>query len=342
MKKTLMAATLTALSLPAIALDKMPDPGWSGYINLGVGTGSIESNFLARVSGIDVDLGDDTIQDFGSPDDESITLPAANLNIGYTFSGGNTRVFLGNDLADFLQFDRTTLLALRHDFDSLGRFQVALLSSAFPATEVWADPYVRGEKRKDTESGSTGARITWDKIFGSQFEVKLSTREKDIDDENSGQWLVDQGEITAAETKLLDREGDIMRADLGYMIIIDDGTHIIRPSVAYIDRDLDGDAMAQDGYEVALSYAYQTQGFRWVNNVLFQSLEGDKENPIFNEVSDEDVIGVATQMFFPGAFGLDKWTPNVSAIWSEGDNDIDFNDSKGWMIQVGMFRNFDF
>ena len=72
--------------------------------------------------------------------------------------------------------------------------------------------------------------------------------------------------------------------------------------------------MAQDGYEVALSYAYQTQNFRWVNNVLFQSLEGDKENPIFGDASDEDVIGLATQMFFPGAFGLEKWTPNISGL----------------------------
>ena len=341
MKKTVIAA-LTALALPATALDKMPEPGWSGYFNLGVGTGSIESNFLARISGIDIDLGDDKIQDFGSPDDESITIPAANLNIGYTFSGGKTRVFLGNDLADFLQFDRTTLLALRHDFDTLGRMQVALLSSAFPATEVWEDPYVIGEGRDETETSSTGARITWDKIFGSQFEVKISARERELDEERSGQWLVDRGELTSSEAKLLDREGDIMRAEVGYMINIDNGTHLIRPSVAFIDRDLDGDAMAQDGYEVAVSYAYQQQGFRWVNNVLFQSLEGDKENPIFGDASDEDVIGLASQMFFPGAFGFEKWTPNISAIWADGDNDIDFNDSAGWMIQVGMFRNFDF
>jgi hypothetical protein len=100
--------------------------------------------------------------------------------------------------------------------------------------------------------------------------------------------------------------------------------------------------MAQDGYEVGISYAFQAQNFRWVNNATFQSLEGDKENPIFGDASDEDVIGLATQMFFPGAFGLEKWMPNISALWADGDNDIDFNDSAGWMIQVGMFRSFDF
>ncbi len=338
MKHTFKALALAALAMPALALEPLPEEkGWSGFVNLGISTGSIESNFLARLAGVDVDLGSETINDVGSPDDESITLPAANLSIGYTFASGKTRIFLGNDLEDFLQFDRSTVLALRHDFDRLGRTQVALLSSAFPGTEVWADPYVVGEKRKDTEFSSTGARLTWDKILGSNFEIKLTARDREIDDERSGQWLG----LSAAERKLLDREGDVMRAELGYMIVMGGGKHILRPSVAFIDYDLDGDAMAQDGYEAGLSWAYSpSKRFRWVNNVIFQSLEGDARNPIFNEVSDEDVIGLATQMFFPGAFGLEKWTPNVSGIWSDADNDIDFNDKSGWMISAGMFRKF--
>jgi len=338
-KKTAIAAVISAMAMPALALEPMPkESGFSGFVNLGVGTGSVESNFLARVSGIDVDLGDDTIQDFGSPDDESITLPSANVNLGYTFSNRKTRIFLGSDLEDFLQFDRSTLFALRHDFDRIGNVQLAFLTSAFPGTEVWADPYLLDQKRKDTESRSTGGRVTWDRIFGSNFEFKATAREREIDDENSG---ADPSlGLTKAERKLLDREGDITRFELGYKFVLGDGNHIVRPSASYIDRDLDGDAMAQDGYELALSYAYLSSDLRWVNNVLYQSLDGDKVNPIFNEVNDEDVIAVASQMFFPGLFGFKKWEPNISAIWAEGDSDIDFNDSKGWMISVGMFRTF--
>jgi hypothetical protein len=339
MRKIAAAMVLTVMAVPTMALEKMPaEKGFSGFFNLGLSTGSIESNFLARVPGIDVDLGDDTIDDFGSPDDESITLPAVNLNLGYTFASGKTRVFLGSDMEDFLQFDRSTVLALRHDFDRVGRMQLAFLSSAYPGTEVWADPYLVGEKRKDTEFESSGGRFTWDQIFGSGAELKVTARERDIDDERSGEALG----LSAAERKLLDREGDVSRLELGYKLFAGNNQqHIIRPSVAYIDRDLDGDAMSQDGYEIGLSWAYSNgNNFRWVNNVMYQSLDGDKENPIFDEVSDEDVIGIASQMFFPGAFGLEKWTPNVSAIWGESDNDIDFNDSKGWMISAGMFRRF--
>ena len=338
MKKTAIALGFSVLALPALGLDKMPEEsGFSGFVNLGVGTGSIESNFLARLSGIDIDLSDDTINDFGSPDDEDITAPAINLSVNYTFSNLKTQVSLGNDLADFLQFDRSTLLGLRHDFDSIGRVQLALLSSAFPNTEVWADPYLIGEKRKETERSSTGGRITWDKILGSHFELKLTSREIELDDERSGEGLG----LSRAERKLLDREGDIMRAELGYLFNLGSGRHFLRPSVAYIDRDLDGDAMAQDGYEVALSWLYNpSKRLTWANNIAFSSLEGDKKNPIFDDVNDADQIVFASQMFFPGLFGLEKWEPNMSLIWGDSDSDIDFNDGAGWMFNVGIGRKF--
>jgi hypothetical protein len=339
MQKTITALAFSALAFPALALDKMPEePGFSGFVNLGVGTGSIESNFLARLSGLDIDLGDDTINDFGSPDDEDITAPAINLNVNYTFSNLKTQVSLGNDLADFLQFDRSTRLALRHDFDSIGRFQLALLSSAFPQTEVWKDPYLIDEKRKETERSSTGGRITWDKIFGSHFELKLGSRKIELDDERSGEGLG----LSREQRKLLDREGDIMRAELGYLFNLGNGRHFVRPSVAYIDRDLDGDAMAQDGYEVALSWLYNSPSKRltWANNIAYSSLEGDKKNPIFDEVNDADQVVVASQMFFPGLFGMEKWEPNMSVIWGDSDSDIDFNDGAGWMFNVGIGRKF--
>jgi hypothetical protein len=329
---------LAALSTPALALDKIADEkGFSGFVDLGVATGSIESNFLARLAGIDLDLGDGTIDNFGSPNDKSITTPALNLTVKYAFSNLKTQVSFGNDLADFLQYDRSTVLALRHDFDSIGRLQVGLLTSAFPQTEVWADPYVIGETRRDTKRSSTGARLTWDRIFGSQFELKVQSREIELDDENSG---VELG-LSASDRNLLSREGDVMRAELGYLVVMAEGSHVLRPSVAYIDRDLDGDAMSQDGYEVILSYLYNNKSsFRLVNNIAYSSLEGDVENPIFNEVNDADQIVFASRAFFPGLFGLETWEPNVSFIWGESDSDVDFNDTAGWTLSLGIGREF--
>lgn len=337
MKKIASTLALACACAPAMALDKMPDePGLSGFVNAGVSTGSIESNTLARVGVIDLDLGDDTIDDFGSPDDESITTVALNLTVNYTFSNLKTQVSLGNDLANFLQFDRSTIVSLRHDFDSFGRVQGSVLSSAFPQTEVWEDPYVLGEKRKDTERDSTGGRLTWDKIFGTQFELKVQKRKIEINDERSGRALG----LGNAQRALLDREGDVYRSELGYMFNIDNGTHMIRPSIAYIDRDLDGDAMAQDGYEGAVSYLYRNGDITWANTLSYSSLEAGKENPIFEDSHDSEQIVFATQVFVSGLFGLEHWMPNIALMYGESDSDIDFYDSKGWLVNVAIGRQF--
>ena len=337
MKRTTLVLAILAVSLPALSLDKMPkDKGFSGYANLGVGAGSVESNFLAHIAGLEIDLGDDTIDSFGSPDDEDIVIPALNFELGYTFGNKKTRIALGNDLADFLQFDRATRLSVRHDFDNVGRMQLGLLNSALLQTEVWKDPYLLNEKRERTDYDSNGVRLTWDKILGSHFELKTTVKKLDVDKERSGEDLG----LSQAQRKLLDREGDVTRIELGYLMLAGEGKHLIRPSVTYIDRDLDGDAMAQDGYEIGVSWAYSGDNFRWVNNIDYASMDGNKENPIFNEVNDSERILFASQMFFPGMFGLQEWVPNISFAWAESDSDVDFNDESVYVFSASMFRRF--
>ena len=103
---------------------------------------------------------------------------------------------------------------------------------------------------------------------------------------------------------------------------------MLRPSAAYIDRDLDGDAMTQDGYELGLSYAYKTKDFVWMNRAAYQSLDGDKGNPLFNNrTNDADVYLLASEVRFPDPFGWDNWTATAGVQWADNDADIEFNQS---------------
>ncbi len=339
MKTGIIRASIAVLTLGAaqqtMALDPMPEPGWGGFVNLGVGVGSVESNFLARMTGVDVDLSESRIDEFGSPDDEDVTLPMGGLNLGYTFENRKTRIFFGNDLSDFVQFDQATIISLRHDVDSLGRLQVGLISSAGIRTEVYEDPYQTGVNRRETERTRVGGRFTWDRILGSRFEVQVTAVERELDEERSGEGLG----LSDPQRALLDREGDLIRAEVGYLWDLGGG-HFLRPRVAYIDRDLDGDAMAQDGYELGASYVYRSARLNFVGNAFFQQMEGDAENPIFNDVNDSDALFVTGSLWFPGAFGWKNWMPRVTVAWGEDDSDIDFNDSKATLVSVSLFRTF--
>lgn len=336
MKNSLIALALTSFAMPALALEPLSgEKGWSGALNLGIGSGGVESNFLARISGIDLDLGDDTIATLDAPDDESITTLAGAFNVGYTFSNGKTRAYLANDLTDFIEFDRSTQLAVRHDFDHYGTLELAAITSVALQTEVWEDPYATDVSRDETEKSYGGARITWDRIWGSGFELIATVRDQEIDEERSGQSLG----LSLAEQALLNREGDLVDVELAYLADLGGG-HSLRPRAIYVDRDLDGSAMTQDGAGVGITYRMATDAYIWEADLEYVSMDGDAQNPIFDEINDADRTAISTKLLLPGLFGLKDWTPNVGAMWGEVDSDIDFNDSKVWMISIGAFRRF--
>lgn len=335
MKKTAIAITLAAVTSPALALSpSVGEPGFSGDINLGLGAGNIESNFLAETMGID--LGDKTLDSLRSNEDEDIVMPVAGYDLGWTFSGGNSRVSIGSDdRGDVLAFAVTSKLAYRYDNDRFGNFELAgLVSGGF--TDVWADPYDTTQDRSNSEVTSSGGRITWDKILGSNFEFVVQTKEIDLDDEDSGDSL---GFLSAADRQLLEREGDVNRVSLSYLFQLND-RHSLRPGINYVDYDLDGDAMSKDGVIAELAYGYKADSFLLNVAGKYGQLDGDKTNPIFNEVNDTDSYSIGASIKFPGLFGLDNWVPNASAIYAENDSDVDFNDAQAWIVSFAMHRKF--
>jgi hypothetical protein len=193
-----------------------------------------------------------------------------------------------------------------------------------------------GEKRESTELEVSGARLTWDRMFGSAFELKVSATEREVDDERSGE----SQPLTAAERQLLDRNGDVLRVELGYMMRLGEG-QALRPSIRYTDDDRDGRAMAGEGIAAEVSYVYTSQkGTRWVSTGSYAKFEGDAVNPLFDKKNDSDRYFLASTLFVPGMFGLDKWMANIGVVWGNQDADITFNETKIWLINVGMLRRF--
>jgi hypothetical protein len=335
MKKTLAALAMSSLALPAIALDPVADSaGWSGAVDLGAGVGSIETNFMAETWGFD--LGNDKIGSFDSPDDEDISLPVGGLKIGYTLQNKKTMFVAGSEMLDALAGEFAFTLGVRHDFGNIGTMQIVGITTAGASTKTWADPYQVDTKRGDTDADSGGAIFTWDKILGSQFELEATVRDRNVDDEDSGISLG----LTKAERDLLDRNGDVNRVEVGYTFALEGGKHALRPFAAYVDYDLDGDAMAQDGFELGLGYNYTTNSMVWKNEIAYTSLDGDKDNPIFGDANDADRYSIRSHLMFPGAFGWEKWMPTVGVMYTDLDSDVDFNDASMWLVSASLMRHF--
>ena len=337
----LLAATAGFVASPVSAVQKVAEePGVSGFFLLGVGALSVESNTLATTFGGNIDVGDDTIGDLDDDaDSESSLMPLANLSITYTFENKATELFFGNSLEDFLQFDYSTTIGVRHQTDKLGIFEVASLSTPL-ATEVWEDPYLTGDSRDETDRTSDGFRLQWGNIAGSNFDVRVSSREVDIDKERSGDSLVAAGDITASEQELLDRNGDITVASIVYNRKIDEGRFLVVTGNS-VDHDLDGDAMSQDGFSMQLTYGTRLDSRkRLVTNFELGSFDYDKRNPVFHEKDSRDVTSLTMTLFVKDPLGFKGWVGNAGLVYGQSDHDIDFYDTTATMINFGMLRQF--
>ena len=335
----LLLAVLALATAVAHAVPVIPEEsGWSGHLNLGVGAGSSDSNMLAGISSID--LGDDTISSLeDSPGSEDIVMPVLQFELAYTLGDTFTQVYLGNQSADYISFDSATTLethlGVRQYIADIGTVDISLSASSL-ATDVWKDPYVVDSARGDTERTTSGINITWGDIMGSSFDFSWSSKEIEIDDEESGVAL----DLSRADQRLLRREGRYNRIDLYYEWEINEH-HSLVPSIGYLDFDLDGDAMAEDGMAAQLKYSYKRDRWRFVTNVFYQDLESDTGNPIYGDTREVETIGGSITGFYAKPFGLENWTANASASYYDGDSTIDFYDSSFGLVSVGMFYRFD-
>lgn len=212
---------------------------------------------------------------------------------------------------------------------------ISLSASSLPL-DVWKDPYVVDANRGDTERTASGLHFAFDKLFGTPLELKWSSTEIEIDDERSGETLG----LSQADQRSLRREGQVYRVDLSYDWQINANNRLV-PAIGWVDWDLDGAAMAEDGLALVLRHLYEKDRWLFVSRVFYQDLESDARNPIYDEQGETDVLGAAFTVFYKRPFGLQKWTANATLGYGEDDSNIDFYDSSFGLFSIGMFYRFD-
>ncbi len=337
----ILLAVFTLLSLsPAYAIEPIPaESGFSGFLSVGGGYSRVKSNMIAGNTFGDVGHRSvDSLTD--SPDASSAGSPQFNYDLRYTFASTRTQIFLGTALEDALRYDFATQLGVAQELPGKNLVAAGFLFSTIP-TEVWKDPYVTYYRRSKTDRTSTGFRVAWDRIFGSELELQYSYRNIDIDDEYSGFFLG----LNPYERSLLDRNGDAQRAEVLYRFFFDNKKHAIIPSVAYFNYDLDGDAMSNDGVDFQLSYGYNGDVISLVVNGFIGYADYDKRNPIYGKTQEDDRYGAGLRVFYHKPFGWQApFFKKTSLYFNTGylaaDSNIDFYDTEIFSAGAGLFFRF--
>lgn len=334
MRTFILVGLGAAFSCSALAYDRIPDvDGLSGSVLIGAGGYSMETNTLASVLGADV--GDERLDSLNSsPDSEDYGKLLLDFDLSYTFAGSRTQVIAGSTMEDFITQDSTIGLGVRQGLGGMGNLQLSLLATT--PTEVWEDPYLVGADRQETDRSGGGYRIGWEHILESDLDLTYTSRTIEIDDELSGTALG----LTPAQRSLLDREGDQHKLSLRYRWV-PSADHVVEPRLSYIDHDLDGGAMAMDGYQLELGYSYLGMpGWEFSASLLGGSLESDDTNPIYGKKQDLDRMGVTLSALYKNAFGWRDWSMRAGLVYGEEDSNIDFYDSSISGISVAMLYSF--
>lgn len=323
MKKTLLCVAInSALVFTAQAYDQIPDEaGLSGSVSLAVGGSSSKSNTA----------GDEVIDSLNSSaKSDSETEFGPDLELSYTFVGSRTQLF-----ADTEHGERGDLGAgIRQGVGSLGNLRASLLLPE--GDEVWEDPYAVGVERDDTETSGTGMILGWEHIFESDFDITYSQHSIELDDELSGTALG----LTPAQRALLNREGDEKTLAVSYHWM-PSSDHEITPTLSHVNQDLDGGAMAMDGMQFDLSYAYLgLQDWELGANLMRSTLKSDDLNPVFGRKQDLDSYALGLEAICLRPFNLPNWELSAELYYSKENSNIKFYEGESKGMDVALTYSF--
>lgn len=321
---------------PANALDPIPmESGFSGFVRPSIGYLNYKSNMVASFLGYDLsEKKTNSLRD--TPDSESSTLAMVPFSLRYTFASTRTQLFLGTDLTDLIRFDFTQQLGVKQEIGRFGLLQGGVLFSGVPA-KVWKDPYVVDKNRDDTNRTSNGGRLVWDRIFGSQLQLRYTYRKIDIDSEKSGDFLG----LSSNDKNRLKRDGDRHTGEVWYRFNFGKN-HNLAPAFFYTRDDRDGDAMASDGYNFQLTYAYIGDPFVVTINGLIGEADYDKRNPIYDKTQDDDNYGLQGSIYYKNPwnwslFGSNPMNFFAGVAYAYTNSNIDFYDQEAVMVNGGVF-----
>ncbi len=263
-------------------------------------------------------------------------MPQVNSSVAYTFAS-KTQLFIGSSMEDIVQFDTASVAGIRQQFSDNSILEISSVSTPlFAPIQVWADPYVVGEDRIETDRISRGARIEYDKILGTGFGIQYTQRETEIDDELSG---TTQLTLTPEEIQLLDREGDVTRI-AAYYRFKPIGRNILEVRLSRRSDDLNGDAMAGEQDQLQITNAYIGQRYIVATNVFYAQQDYDAVNPVFGRKRESDTLGLGFVVFDQQLFNSKNWFGQASLVWVEKDSNIDFYDVGSTMVSLGAQYRF--
>lgn len=327
MNTRLFAVLATVLS-PAVVIAAQPSqwqPGLSGELSLLTGYSQSKSQFSSEYEQTE------SLQQAARREGKALVMPLFSLQ--YTLGGADGQFYLGSDRADVALGRFHTEIGYRQSLQSNGVISVSIIPGVLP-NKTWQDPYITGQKRKETDTSVQALRLQFNNIMNSGFSLEVAGGKQKIDKERSGQAGFDN-----TVQKQLNREGNVLFVEGAYRFPVS-RTLFIRTGASHTRLDADGDAMSYNANALELGLFSKWQQSSMALNLSYQISRHDKNNPVFGKKQKDNQSGAFLAYSYQKPFGWQDWEMVSLAGYSNKNSNIDFYDEDSLMVSVGMTYNF--
>jgi len=311
------------------------DSGFSGYIELLGAYISSNSQFNTD----NKNERTDSLEKSGKRVDNVKPLPLG--LIAYTFAELRTQLFLGVLPETVVQGQFRVEAGVRHDLLD----GTSLRASAIPITpfekETWEDPFVVGQNRKETDITSYGFKLAAENIRASGMGLEYRWKQKKIDKEQSGTFLISQpaSPLTTDDLDDLKRDSKSHRFSAEYSFELMPRMSL-KPILRYTRVDAKGSANSFHALATQLSFSYLGDKWRAFVNGIFKREWYDDTHPVFDKTRRDFNLGMFAILAYKDPFGLKDFRIDWLNGFFMSNSNIDFYESTNYLTALGIAYNF--
>lgn len=331
-------AAVLGFSLGAQAQSVRPptESGFSGFLTILGGYANIKSQFSTDGENRETS----SLNSSGQTVDTYVVAPL--FDLAYAVSDWRTQFYVGLPAENiregtFFQSE----VGVRHWLADGTRLTAALLPWPVIASRTWQDPFVVDEGRKRTDVGAYGLKLEANQILGSRYGLRYQFVRREIDQEDSGQFLRDGPDpaLTGGDVDNLRRNASTHQGTASYLYPMTRSL-FLRPALRYSYSDASGGANSFQGLRPEIGAFYRTPEFDTSINLSYQRTWYNKDNPIYDEKRDSNDYSVVALFGYMSPFGLERWRADAVAAVSYSDSEINFYDSRVLFVGLGATYTF--
>ncbi|MGR6833837.1 DUF2860 domain-containing protein [Aliivibrio wodanis] len=293
--------------------------GISGEIAITTGFASSTSNFNTE--------GDDTITSVnqkGSSDNGFMAFPLG--SIAYTFGQElNQQVYAGTTRQDVATGTVVLEVGYKYQFESRMAIDVSILPTIM-SSKTWANPYLVGSPRKETDASGNAFRFKVDNIAGSNFTIDSAYATKDIKNDD-------------VQYDELKRDADTIYLKGQYRLPLS-RTSFVLPSVIYQSSSADGKANSYDQYGAEVSFFKRMERHQLVLTAGYNQRNFGANNPIYEKTRKDDKLSLFAAYEYTKFMDWQDWSFISFAGYNSTDSNITFYDESEYIVTVGLNYKF--